>query len=165
VSQTPEGALKVAAKRANTSVLVYVARIESGYKWCISCRTWHKRKYFGADVTRFDGLVPSCKESRNRGQRLKYKPRTRPANGRSFVPARDGDKLQARRRINYFVEAGLIPHPNSLPCADCSHVYSGTGRRHEYDHFLGYLAKHHESVEVVCSECHHIRERARRNRG
>ena len=34
-------------------------------------------------------------------------------------PPRDGDRKQARQRINVEVQAGRRPHPNSLPCTDC----------------------------------------------
>lgn len=74
------------------------------------------------------------------------------------VEARDGDKKQARRRVNYLVEQGRIPHPNSLPCIDCGHCHSPVAGRHEYDHHLGYGTSHQTDVEVVCSMCHHRRE-------
>lgn len=64
--------------------------------------------------------------------------------------------------MNYLVDAGLIPDPNDLPCADCGHVYTPEGRRHEYDHYLGYAPEHHEDVEAVCTTCHHARETERR---
>lgn len=70
---------------------------------------------------------------------------------------RDGDKLQARQRINVEVRTGRRPHPNALPCADCGHVWSEGERRHEYDHHLGYDAAHHYDVEAVCTRCHHLR--------
>jgi len=76
--------------------------------------------------------------------------------------SRSGDKKQARRRVNYLVEQGLIPHPEDLPCVDCGDgVFSGS-YRHEYDHYLGYSADHQLDVEPVCSKCHHNREAVRR---
>ena len=78
--------------------------------------------------------------------------------GRSFVPARDGDKKQARRRITFFVESQLLPHQNKLPCVDCGHIWREGERRHEYDHYLGYAAEKHECVEAVCTKCHRNRE-------
>lgn len=56
-----------------------------------------------------------------------------------------------------------MPHPNTVPCKDCGHVWEVGERRHEYDHHLGYLAKHHYDVEVVCTQCHSKREGNRRN--
>lgn len=70
-------------------------------------------------------------------------------------PARDGDKLQARQRINVEVRSGRRPRPDDLPCVDCKHT--GSDRRHEYDHHLGYAAQHHGDVEAVCTLCHRKR--------
>lgn len=73
-------------------------------------------------------------------------------------PPRDGDKEQARHRINIEVRTGRRPHPNSLPCVDCGHVWKKGERRHEYDHHKGYAAKHHHDVEAVCTICHAKRD-------
>lgn len=78
--------------------------------------------------------------------------------GPSPSPARDGDKKQARQRINVEVKTGYRPHPNSLPCTDCGHVWSEGERRHEYDHYKGYSAKNHGDVEAVCTTCHSKRD-------
>lgn len=67
---------------------------------------------------------------------------------------RDGDRKQARQRINVEVRTGRRPHPNTLPCARCGHVWGPGERRHEYDHYLGYAAEHHLDVEPVCTTCH-----------
>lgn len=69
---------------------------------------------------------------------------------------RDGDKIQARQRINVEVRTGKRPHPNTLPCKDCGHL--GNDRRHEYDHYLGYASEHHYDVEPVCTICHSRRD-------
>jgi hypothetical protein len=69
-------------------------------------------------------------------------------------PPRDGDRKQARQRINVEVRTGRRPHPNSLPCADCGHVWSEGEQRHEYDHHKGYAPEHHLEVEPVCVDCH-----------
>jgi len=76
-------------------------------------------------------------------------------------PARDGDKEQARQRINVEVRTGRRPHPNSLACVDCGHLWSVGERRHEYDHHLGYAAEHHYDVVPVCTTCHAKRDSAR----
>lgn len=73
-------------------------------------------------------------------------------------PARDGDKKQARQRINVEVRMGRRPHPNTLACADCGHIHASGERRHEYDHHLGYAAEHHLDVEPVCTICHAKRD-------
>ena len=74
---------------------------------------------------------------------------------------RDGDKVQARQRVNVDVRTGRRPHPNDLPCTDCGHIYALGERRHEYDHYLGYAAEHHLDVQAVCSLCHAKRDSAR----
>lgn len=76
-------------------------------------------------------------------------------------PARNGDREQARQRINVEVRTGHRPHPNSLACVDCGHAWSQGERRHEYDHHLGYAAEHHLDVQPVCSLCHAKRDSAR----
>lgn len=73
-------------------------------------------------------------------------------------PARDGDRVQARQRINVEVRTGRRPHPNTLPCVDCGHVWKPGERRHEYDHHLGYAPEHHLDVEPVCTTCHALRD-------
>ena len=129
--------------------------------WCTRCKAWHPHSEFGKDGSRFNGLAASCRASRNACARAVYQPSARHrTNGRRYVQARDGDKLQARRRVNHLVDVGVIPAPGSQPCADCGH--DGNDRRHEYDHHRGYAPEHHEDVEVVCSACHHLRERSRR---
>lgn len=69
-------------------------------------------------------------------------------------PPRDDDRKQARQRINVEVRTGRRPHPNTLPCTDCGHVWKPGERRHEYDHHLGYSAAHHLDVQPVCTTCH-----------
>src|SRR5579872_1157315 len=73
-------------------------------------------------------------------------------------PPRDGDKEQARQRINVEVRSGRRPHPNTLPCVDCGHRWTPGERRHEYDHYLGYGTSHHYDVEPVCTVCHAKRD-------
>ena len=114
MAQTKAGARKIAAQMLGIPLEEYEAHLELGEKWCGNCRRWQARSEFGRDKWRGDGLTAECSASRNRHAKVQYTPRER-ERGRSFTPARDGDKLQARRRINYFVEAGLLPHPNEVP--------------------------------------------------
>lgn len=74
------------------------------------------------------------------------------------LPPRDGDKLQARQRINVEVRTGYRPHPNQLACVDCGHVWREGERRHEYDHHKGYAPEYHYDVEPVCTLCHAKRD-------
>lgn len=129
-------------------------------KWCTRCKTRHPVGAFGKDRTRGDGLSASCLASRRVKER---KPRLgRPGRRGWQVPTRDGDRRQARRRVNYLVEQGLIPHPDDLPCVDCGDEVYLRAYRHEYDHHQGYDGNNQLAVEAVCSRCHHNREEARR---
>lgn len=104
-------------------------------------------------------LCKPCKNSRVRSQYVK---RGRQGRHGWLVPTRDGDKKQARRRVNYLVEQGLIPNPNDLPCIDCADEVFVQPRQHEYDHARGYNGVNQLYVEPVCVPCHHNREVARR---
>lgn len=83
--------------------------------------------------------------------------------GPSPKTPRDGDKKQARQRINVEVRTGYRPHPNKLPCEDCGHIWEEGERRHEYDHHKGYDAEHHSDVEAVCTSCHAKRDGKKAN--
>ncbi len=128
-------------------------------KWCTNCRAIHPCSEFGLDATRGDGLSASCLASR----RVKVKQRGagRPGRRGWDVSTRDGDKLHARRRVNYLVESGQIPKPSDLPCMDCGDEVYLAEYRHEYDHARGYDGENQLYVEPVCSRCHHNREDAR----
>ena len=87
-----------------------------------------------------------------------------PKTGRSGPapnPPRDGDRIQARQRVNVEVRTGHRPHPNTLPCADCGHVWAEGDHGHQYDHYMGYAAEHHLDVEPVCTKCHAARDSKR----
>lgn len=141
---------------ANTKI------VPAGHKWCSGCKADHPASEFGKDSSRWDGLMPSCREYKNLFAREGYvwKIRTKPP-GPAPLPARNGDKKQARKRVNLHVREGRWPHPNAVDCNDCGHVWSLGERRHEYDHYLGYAPQHHESVQVVCTKCHANREMSR----
>lgn len=79
--------------------------------------------------------------------------------GSRRTPARDGDKKQARDRVAHLVTVGVLPPAKNVPCVDCGDFRGVLG--HQYDHHLGYAAEHHESVQVVCSQCHKKREDGR----
>lgn len=64
----------------------------------------------------------------------------------------DSEKKKARERLNIAVRRGILPRPDTLPCADCG------GPAREYDHFRGYAVEHHLSVQPVCSKCHSRRD-------
>lgn len=157
-----EGALRTAAARVGLSTTEYLDRLNAGLRWCFRDQDWEPTSKFGKDRSRSDGLARSCRRSLVAVRRAKYKPKSALAPGRRFVPARDGDKQQARRRIDHLIAVGLFSDPNAVPCTDCGHVWSAGERRHEYDHHLGYAAEHHEDVEAVCTTCHHRREDERR---
>lgn len=153
MAQTKEGALLCAANKIGVAVEEYKAKRDAGLKFCMLCREWHSVAEFGKDAHRHDGLASACKKSRQHLGRKRYTPKPR-ERGRRFVPVRDGDKKQARYWVNHLIRVGILPRPNDVPCADCGHEFKTGERRHEYDHFMGYTAQHHETVEAVCTRCH-----------
>jgi hypothetical protein len=161
-STAPLRVRKTAAARLGVTLAEYDQRRAAGEKWCTGCKQWHRRTLFTVDRSRSDGLAKWCLIYASVHDRAKYQPTSRPAPGRRFVPARSGDKEQARRRVNHLVDVGVLPDPNTVPCIDCGHIHADGERRHEYDHYSGYDAEHHEDVEAVCSRCHHTRENLRR---
>lgn len=131
-------------------------------KWCTSCKTHHHRREFGKDKSRGDGLAARCLASRRSGNPKGWhsKPCINSITGKPGpAPShpRDGDKTQARQRINVEVRTGYRPHPNKLPCADCGHIWKLGERRHEYDHHMGYSPENHYEAEAVCTTCHRKR--------
>lgn len=155
------GVVKGAARRLGLTQEEYEARIAAGEKWCTRCKAWHPREAFGRDSTRGDGLTATCVAARNNAARAAYEPGPRVSRlGTHLVPGRDGDKEQARARVNHAVDAGLLPDPNDCACADCGHAYVADGGRHEYHHDNGYGATAHLDVVALCTKCH-----ARRHRG
>lgn len=153
------GAIKSAAHKAGLTEKNYRLKLIRGLKRCWRCQSWQSLNNFKRDATRGDGLYPACASCRNAWVRSRYRPRPRPKPGRRFVPARENDKRQARRRVNHLVSVGLIPKPGDVSCVDCGH--HGTTRKHEYDHYLGYAAQHQEKVQGVCVPCHHSRSKER----
>lgn len=154
MAQTIEGAQKIAAQKLNMALADYIARITGGEKWCTLCKAWHKVELFAKDKSRNDGLTASCTTARNAKMRAKYTAKPRPQKGRVYAAKRNNDKKQARARVNYLVNANLLPHPNTLPCSDCGQKWECGKKRHEYDHAKGYAICNHEYVEVVCVVCH-----------
>jgi hypothetical protein len=165
---TALGAMKVAASHAGLELEAYRARVAGGERWCWSCRAWHQIDAFGRDKSRPDGRDLRCRASRSTGRPRGWhaKPAINPLTGKPGPlpsPGRDGDRLQARARVNHLVETGVMPHPNKLACTDCDHEWKPGERRHEYDHHRGYAARHHLDVQPVCTTCHHRREKDRGN--
>lgn len=151
--------MKAAARRTGLPPETYAARVEAGEKWCTRCKAWHPRSDFGEDRSRSDGLTAMCRRSKYRPVAQLSLPIGRRVGW--LKPARCGDKKQARARVNYLVANRRLPEPNSLPCADCGHVWTEGERRHEYDHHQGYDAAHQLDVQSVCTTCHHKREARR----
>ena len=160
--KVPRRIRATAAARLGVTLDEYDQRRANGQKWCGGCRAWQKLDQFATDRSRGDGLSPWCRESKNARSRESHVPAIRAETGQRRVDARPDDRLQARRRVNYLVDIGRLPRPNTLPCVDCGHVWAEGERRHEYDHHLGYSTEHHEDVEPVCTSCHHTREVQRR---
>lgn len=147
------GGLKRAARTAGCTYEEYLSQKALGLKWCLMCKQWKAESLFGVDKTRGDGRDTKCCDCRKVLYKKSYEPRPRVSKkGFRFVEARDGDKEQARARVNLKVQTGQIPNPTAIACSQCQHI--GEDRRHEYHHFKGYAAEHHETVIALCSKCH-----------
>lgn len=144
------GVMKVAAGRVGLTLDQYQSNVRGGLKWCTGCKIWHARSKFRDDETRGDGLAANCDDYRRNWRR---------GRGRGFSTV-DRIKERARQLIGMRVRRGTLSNPNNLPCMDCGH--SGSDRRHEYDHYLGYTGEAKEKVQPVCAKCHRKRERCRR---
>lgn len=129
---------------------------------CSRCDVIKGAEGFHSDKSHRDGRTSVCRQCRNIHARSNYTVKDQPErHGPLPAPGRDGDKLQARHRVNRAILAGDLPPPNCLPCIDCNHVWRTGERRHEYDHHLGYAAQHHLCVQPVCTLCHSKRDNAR----
>jgi hypothetical protein len=160
MSQTKLGSLKCAAKRIGISLEEYLIFQSNNLKYCYQCRDWKSSESFNKDTTRADGRSATCRECAKERYNRYYIPKIRTKRpGPLPKPSEDGNKKQARHKVNKLVRNGDLENPNSLPCRDCGHI--GDEKRHEYDHYLGYKAENHTDVEVVCSKCHSKRERDR----
>ena len=160
MSQTKEGAIKLAAQKTGVSVDQYKKNIQYGLLWCTGCKEWHKKGDFTYNKNRWSGRAHSCRDHIKREYRKNFKP-IAPENRKRKGPLpgdeRPGDKKQARHRVNVFVRTGKIPQPNDIECSDCGHIYKKGEIRHEYDHYKGYAIGNHTIVIALCSECHHRR--------
>lgn len=156
------GVLKIAAKRVGVSFDEYQQCVEAGLKWCTNCRSWKPVELFCSDRNRGSGRAAKCGDCAKALYRETYVPKERPLRaGPAPKLAEDGNKEQARQRVNAMVKWGRLPRPNDAPCFDCGHRYAEGERRHEYDHFLGYDAQHHLAVQAVCTRCHGRRTKER----
>lgn len=121
------------------------ARTASGCGGCDRGRRWQREGSDGEEQQdRMDGLMPFGVN------KITGRP------GPAPKQAADGNRKQARQRINVEVRTGRRPSPGDLPCADCGH--RGPDRKHEYDHYRGYGAENHLDVQAVCVPCHGQRE-------
>ena len=151
-----EGALKASASKFGISFEEYQSNRLKGYKRCILCKTWKCADDFTSDKSRTDGLDSRCRPCKKAYNRNKYTPiplENRKPVGPPQIVKRDGDKRQARARINHDIVAGIRPDPNDLFCSLCGH--KGSELRHEYHHGMGYAPSHHNDVLPLCSTCHH----------
>jgi len=164
MANTKLGGAKSAACRIGCTWQEYFQKRQSGFKWCSACKTWVPLAFFNKDSGAIDGKSNKCKSCTRAKDRQRYEPvplDQRKPRGFAVYPPRDGDKQQARNRVNHMVRNGKLPHARTVPCTDCGHI--GSDRQHEYDHYLGYATINHLAVECVCVPCHNKREQQRRN--
>lgn len=161
MAQTREGVIKVIARRIGINPEEVVRHYSQGEKWCWKCSGWKQLSEFGSDPSRKDGYSVYCLIHRRVKNRKPFTPGINPLTGHpgpAPMTSRDGDKIQARQRINVEVRTGRRPHPNSIPCTDCGHVWTEGERKHHYDHYAGYDGGNHYKVEAVCTLCHAKRD-------
>lgn len=148
MTATLEGGRKTAATKLGLSVEEYEAHLAAGEQWCIGCRAFHPLSAFHRDASRVNGLGRRCRDARQ-----------------NRLTPDDPVKVRARSKVRTEVRAGRLPHPGDVPCVDCGHEVGqdgDDGRRHEYDHHLGYAPEHELDVVARCSVCHGAAERRRR---
>ncbi|MES2247629.1 MAG: HNH endonuclease [Pseudomonadota bacterium] len=100
MAQTPEGALKIAAKKAGLELGEFLERRAAGLKRCTCCKEWKSIALFDADRSRHDGRTASCKTCRRapdpysslRGRVSTFKGRTHSPEARAAM------STAARRR-------------------------------------------------------------------
>jgi len=61
---------------------------------------------------------------------------------------RHPEQCKAKDAVKYAINAGKLPHPNTLQCHYCP------AQAEEYHHFLGYAPEHWFDVIPVCRKCH-----------
>jgi hypothetical protein len=151
-------ARKSAAKRLGIPIEDYLEKINLNLKWCSVCQSWQNIHNFNQNRSAHDDKDKICRECRRSFDKARYKPVEQRKPGRS-KPSRDGDKRQARNKVNYAVACRKIPAAKTLSCFDCGHI--GGDRKHEYDHYKGYAGVNHLDVQCVCVPCHVKREKQR----
>lgn len=173
---TSYGRMRQVAATAGLSVEEYQERASRGLKRCSTCHKWKLRAQdFAANRCMPDGRCNVCCECSSLAAHRRYVPvpprpprevrvtarirtpirvqdKSRRPIGGPPKPPRDGDKRQAIHRVNYYVDIGRLPDPNSIPCSACGHV--GDNRKHNYHHHKGYGSAHHLDVIVLCVRCH-----------
>jgi hypothetical protein len=165
--QTRTGNLKIAAKKLGISFDQYQRNIDSSLKWCYACKKWLHIDSFCKNKRAYDGKNNCCRDCRRSLEKERYgrysrvPKEERKPRGSLPKPSRDGDKKQARAKVNYAVERQRMPRANTVPCFDCGHI--GSDKKHEYDHYKGYDAVNHLEVQCVCVPCHLKREKLRQS--
>ncbi len=169
---TKIGALKIAAKKVGISFEEYQVKTESGLKWCGTGRHFVPIEEFGFNKLKYDNREPQCLVCSHVKVRINTKGRVSTFKGRSHTPeskekmaqahtgslnhhSKGGVKrmkttraaILARRQVNHAIQAGELPRPDTLLCAQCGK------QAREYHHHLGYAPEHWLDVIPVCSSC------------
>lgn len=115
-------------------------------KRCPACKTTKTKASFQKDRTKKDGyhaLCKACVKAYQCSEEGKKSQKRRCEKKRLKFPKR----IKARQMLNYAVESGKLPRPDSLICT-CGQ----TAR--EYHHLKGYEPKHWLDVIETCVSCH-----------
>jgi hypothetical protein len=147
-------AAKAAASRFGITFDEYMGHKHRGEKRCGMCCEWKPANAFNKDSFFSDGLASRCRVCARATDKARYAPKPRKPRGSCARKGKLITKTAAVSRVNYLRDYGVIPDPNTLPCARCGH--SGNDRGHEYHHHNGYDLEHQEDVIPLCRHCHHL---------
>lgn len=136
MAQTKEGAIKVAAKKAEIPVAEYKRRVTLGLKRCTACKAWKPREEFDVDRSRYDGKTAGCIPCRRVSVRRE---RIKSSETKSAIQ-------KAHDAVRWSIRRGTLSKPTMKKCK-CGK------RAAQYHHSRSY-AGHELDVEPMCLSCH-----------
>ena len=119
-------------------------------KRCPKCKTFNPTSKFDKDRTKKDGYHSACKDcvrTYKQGYRQTEKGKESQKRRSEKKRAKFPKRIKARQILNYAVQRGKIPRPESINCA-CKQPAK------EYHHHKGYEPEHWLDVVALCSKCH-----------
>lgn len=178
MAQTPEGAIKCAAKRMGINIEEYISHMKIGERRCSKCKNWKIKEFFPQNSGPKNSISGTClecsrvvfkKSTKGRPAYFKGKQHTplaktmmsqahsgqnnhRWKNGVSYRKTpRNKDHIMAKRAVNHAIESGKMVKASILPCFDCG------CKAKEYHHYRGYSSVNWFDVQALCIRCHRKR--------